>query len=79
MRRSVGLPDATGVLVRAVEDGSAADRAGLERGDLLVELDGKPLERIDDLYTALDAAGDSIDMGVLRGADRRDVKLEFGS
>src|SRR3954451_10007336 len=56
LRRSVGLPDATGVLVRAVEDDSPAGRAGLERGDLLVELDGKPLERIGALYAALDAA-----------------------
>src|SRR3954468_17411969 len=54
LRRSVGLPDATGILVRAVEDDSPAARAGLERGDLLVELGGTPLERIDDLYSALD-------------------------
>jgi serine protease Do len=79
MRRSVGLPDATGVLVRAVEDGSAAGRAGLERGDLLVELDGKPLERIDDLYAALDANAPAIELGVLRGTERRDVRIEFGS
>jgi serine protease Do len=79
LRRSVGLPDATGVLVRAVEEGSPADAAGLERGDLLVELDGKPLERIDDLYSALDANADAIDLAVLRGADRRDVRIEFGS
>jgi serine protease Do len=78
LRRSVGLPDATGVLVRAVEEGSPADAAGLERGDLLVELDGKPLERIDDLYAALDANADAIELGVLRGADRRDVRIEFG-
>lgn len=79
LRRSVGLPDATGILVRGVEDDSPAARAGLERGDLLVELDGKPLERIDDLYTALDANSDALALGVLRGADRRDVRIEFGS
>lgn len=79
LRRSVGLPDATGVLVRAVEDESPAGRAGLERGDLLIELDGKPLERIDALYAALDAAPDALELGVLRGADRRDVRIEFGA
>jgi S1-C subfamily serine protease len=78
LRRSVGLPDATGVLVRGVEEGSPAAKAGLERGDLLVELDGKPLERIDDLYAALDANAEVIALGVLRGADRRDVRIEFG-
>jgi serine protease Do len=79
LRRSVGLPDATGILVRGVEDDSTAAKAGLERGDLLVELDGKPLERIDDLYSALDANSDGLSLGVLRGADRRDVRIEFGS
>jgi serine protease Do len=79
LRRSVGLPDATGVLVRGVEDDSPAARAGLERGDLLVELAGKPLERIDDLYAALDTGSDAIELGVLRGTDRRDVRIEFGS
>jgi serine protease Do len=79
LRRSVGLPDATGVLVRAVEDDSPAAQAGLERGDLLIELDGKPLERIDDLYAALDGAASGIDLGVLRGTDRRDVRIEFAS
>lgn len=78
LRRSVGLPDATGVLVRAVEDDSPAARAGLERGDLLVELDGKPLERIDDLYAALDTGSDAIVLGVLRAAERREVRIEFG-
>jgi S1-C subfamily serine protease len=67
------------VLVRAVEDDSPAARAGLERGDLLVELNGKPLERIDDLYAALDGNGDALSLGVLRGTERRDVSVEFGS
>jgi putative serine protease PepD len=64
--------------VRAVEDGSPADAAGLQRGDLLVELDGKPLERIDDLYAALDANADAIALGVLRGTDQREVQIRFG-
>jgi serine protease Do len=77
MRRSVGLPDASGVLVRAVEGDSPAARAGLERGDLIVELGGKPLERIDDLYAALDASADALDLKVLRGSEERDVRVEF--
>ena len=37
LRRSVGLPDRDGVLVRGVEEGSAAAYAGIEAGDLIVE------------------------------------------
>jgi hypothetical protein len=32
-----------GLIVRSVEAGSAADRAGLKRDDILVEIEGKPL------------------------------------
>ena len=34
LRRSVGLPDRAGILIRGVEDGSLADAAGIEAGDL---------------------------------------------
>src|SRR3954451_4278186 len=79
LRRSVGLPDATGVLVRAGEDDSAAARAGLERGDLLIALNGNPLEAVDDLYAALDGAGaDALELTVLRGTEERAVRVEFG-
>ena len=37
MRRAVGLPEHDGLLVRAVESGSPADAAGVERGDLIVD------------------------------------------
>ena len=77
MRRAVGLPDATGVLVRAVEDDSPGAKAGLERGDLLVALAGEPLERIDDLYAALDAEPEALELRVLRGSEERDVRVEF--
>jgi serine protease Do len=77
LRRAVGLPEETGVLVRGVEEGSAAEQAGLERGDLIVALGGKPLEQIDDLYAALDAATDALELIVLRGTAERAVRVEF--
>ena len=43
LRRSVGLAERDGLLVRGVEDGSPADRAGIREGDLLVEAAGRPL------------------------------------
>ena len=36
LRRSVGLPERDGVLVRGVEEGSPAEAAGIEAGDLIV-------------------------------------------
>jgi serine protease Do len=73
----VGLPERDGILVRAVERGSAADRAGLERGDLIVAVAGKDLDRIEALYEALDAAqaGTQLELTIVRGADERAVSV----
>jgi len=78
LRGAVGLAEHSGILVRAVEDDSPAGRAGIERGDLLVAANGKELERIDDLYTLLDAPGETIELTVLRGNDERSVTVELG-
>lgn len=79
LRRAVGLPERDGALVRAVEDGSAAARAGIERGDLIVAAGGREVERVDVLYEALDAAqGDGgLELTIVRGTDERQVKVTF--
>ena len=76
MRSAVGLPEREGLLVRGIVPGSAAERAGLERGDLLVRAGGRTLASVDDLFDALDAAGDgTLALGVVRGSDERDVDI----
>ncbi len=79
LRRAVGLPERDGILVRAVQEGSAAERAGLERGDLIVAAAGRELERVDGLYEALDGARTEgrLELGVLRGNDERMVTVTF--
>jgi serine protease Do len=82
LRRAVGLPEQSGVLVRAVEDGSAADAAGIEQGDLLVAAGERAIDGIDALYTALDAvppSGGTLDLKVVRGTEERDVPVELGA
>ncbi len=79
LRHAVGLPERDGVLVRAVEDGSAADRAGIERGDLIVAAGGHEIDRVDRLYEALDGArGEgSLQLTVVRGTDERTITVSF--
>jgi serine protease Do len=77
LRRAVGLPERDGVLVRAVEEGSPADKAGIERGDLIVLAGDHPLDRIDAVYEALDAvrADGSIELTIVRGNEERVVTV----
>lgn len=79
LRRAVGLPERDGVLVRAVEDGSAAGRAGIERGDLIVAAAGRAIDRVDVLYEQLDAAraAGRLELTVLRGTEERAVQVTF--
>jgi serine protease Do len=79
LRRAVGLPERDGVLVRAVEEGSAAERAGIERGDLIVAAAGRGIDGVDVLYEALDAARaeGKLELTIVRGAGDRSVPVEF--
>jgi serine protease Do len=79
LRRAVGLPERDGVLVRAVESGSAAERAGLARGDLIVAVGERQIDGVDALYEALDGARESggLDLTIVRGTDEREVKVSF--
>jgi serine protease Do len=43
LARRLGYDDAAGVLVSAVEPGSAAAEAGMERGDLIQEINRRPV------------------------------------
>lgn len=46
---SIGLGKARGALVRAVEPGAPADKAGIEAGDIIIRFDGKPIDKVSDL------------------------------
>lgn len=46
---SIGLGKPQGALVRSVESGSPADKAGVEAGDIITRFDGKVIERASDL------------------------------
>jgi len=46
---SLGLGKPAGALIRGVESGSPADKAGVEAGDIIVKLDGKAIDKHNDL------------------------------
>ena len=50
---SLGLERAEGVVVSAVDPGSVADEAGIRRGDVILEVDRKPIRNIDEYKKSL--------------------------
>ena len=46
---SIGLGKPQGALVRGVESGAPADKAGIEAGDIITKFDGKQIEKSSDL------------------------------
>ena len=77
LRRAVGLPEVDGLLIRVVEENSAAARAGLREGDLIIEAAGRATTNADHLYDALDAAGleGSLALKIVRGTEERSISV----
>ncbi|MEO5660911.1 MAG: Do family serine endopeptidase, partial [Polaromonas sp.] len=47
--QSIGLGKSQGALVRGVESGAPAERAGIEAGDIITKFEGKPIDKASDL------------------------------
>jgi S1-C subfamily serine protease len=78
LRRSVGLPDREGLLVRGVEEGSLAAAAGIATGDLIVAVAGRAVTNPDDLVDAIAAAaaeGRPYEVKLVRGIEERSVTV----
>lgn len=80
IRRSVGLPDATGLLVRSVEPNSRADRASIQIGDVLTKAAGHQLRSATTLYAAIreHKRESELTVELVRGADTtRKAKIDL--
>ena len=71
----LGLDQAAGVLVMEVGAGTPAAKAGLRPGDVIVRLDDKPIDTVEDLFGELrqHRPGDRVTLTVIR--DRREQQL----
>ncbi len=50
---------------------------GIAEGDLLVAVAGNPLVSVEVLHHALGAAGDTVNLTIVRGIDERTVEVSF--
>jgi len=64
-----GLPVEKGVLVANVAPDSPAHESGIEKGDIILELDERSVDRVEDLQNILlkRKPGERIDLSILRG------------
>ena len=75
--RALERTEPAAVMISEVLPDGPAQRAGLERGDLLLELDGEPITGVDRLHRLLTAerAGREMEIRLLRRGKRQSVTL----
>ena len=77
-QRWYSLP--SGLLVQSVTEGGAADKAGMEAGDVIVGVDGKRIRSVQELDALIYAhnAGDSLQVTFYRNRNQHTVTLTLG-
>ncbi|KAB2960132.1 MAG: M20/M25/M40 family metallo-hydrolase, partial [Thermoanaerobaculia bacterium] len=70
----------TGVLLANVRPDSPAEKAGMQRGDILIELDGREIRDVNDFVYVLRRArpGERASAAVLRDGERVEMEVVFG-
>jgi len=77
---SIGLGKARGAMVRMVESGGPAEKAGLQAGDIILEFDGKPIDKASDLPRIVGNTrpGTKAEMQVYRRGAQRKLTVTVG-
>ena len=77
---SFGLPKPNGALVTGVEKGGAAEKGGVETGDIILKFDGKPVNASADLPRIVGSTrpGSRVTMQVWRKGQTKEVALSVG-
>ncbi len=77
---SLGLDEARGALVASVTPGGPAEQAGIEAGDVILEFDGKPIEKMRELprIVASTEIGKEVTVVVWRRGERVELTAVLG-
>jgi serine protease Do len=78
MARGLKLPQDAGVILSDVYPESPADKAGLKTGDIVLTVDGKPMENARQMNVTLyrKAIGNTVTIEYVRGGSKKDIKVE---
>lgn len=79
MAKAFGQKDARGVVVGDVTPNSPAQESGIRRGDILLEMNGRPVENSNQLRNSISMMqpGTEIKLKMLRGGSERDVTVKL--
>ena len=79
LAESLGLSDVGGALIGAVTSGSAADRAGLERGDVIKAFNGQAVRDTNTLRNRVSEAepGSTVDVTIIRDGDEKKISVKL--
>lgn len=80
MAKQFGLPDTRGALVAQVNSGSAAEKAGVKVGDVIVRYGGKPVDDFRQLRNMVAGTkpGEKIEIVVIRDGRERKLTVQVG-
>ncbi len=75
-----GLEEPVGALVSDVVEDGPADKAGIKRGDIIIEFDGQKIRKMNQLprIVASHAPGSTVEVVVLRKGDRKTFRVTLG-
>jgi Do/DeqQ family serine protease len=78
--KAMGLPQQRGAVVTQVEDGSPAESAGIRAGDVVVELNQRPVEGSSDLRNrvGLIPPGETVALTLIRDGQRVTLRARVG-
>ncbi|MBN2135118.1 MAG: Do family serine endopeptidase [Acidobacteria bacterium] len=77
LKKSLSLSTDKGIFVQSVTRGGAAEKAGIEDGDLIVSFDGKDIESLEDLYKIVgnSAPGKETNIVIIRNGKKQTIKI----
>jgi S1-C subfamily serine protease len=78
--RRLGLEGSTGLILLSVDANGPAGRGGLQIGDILIALDGKRVQHVDDVQNALESRkpAENALATILRGGEHRELTVTLG-
>jgi serine protease Do len=80
LANSFGLPKPEGALISRVEPGSPAEKAGLKSGDVVLGVNGKEINQLSELSSAIAATkpGNNARLQIWRDGKSRDMDVKVG-